>query len=266
MKLKKIKLTILCLCIAVIAIGQEGNGFFEQIKYYDLSNLIETIEIQKENTDSSLLWWDYNEFIGFVGENFQRFYIHFISIKKDPSNPHAYSAYGKTKTRNNICEFHGTLLVTDTKLFRDCGEMEGEEIISFDDSIYCGTITFHIKLLENPEQKNSGTIEGSMYSTFKISEKQFNYVGYPPGDQYCNHQFSGIWRSSKTGKTKKCNFGVGRIPFDPSSHFDIGASEFGVNPRYEKFGWEMYSIACCESDYHPKKKEAIRIEMSKWWE
>jgi hypothetical protein len=35
--------------------------------------------------------------LGFIGENYQRFHIHFISIIQNPLNPYEYFAYGKTK-------------------------------------------------------------------------------------------------------------------------------------------------------------------------
>jgi hypothetical protein len=87
--------------------------FYKEIKNYDLSVLI--------NPDSIFADLEQmikrTEALGFIGENYQRLHIHFISIIQNPNNNYEYFVYGKTKVNKNICEFQGILKVKSAEFF-----------------------------------------------------------------------------------------------------------------------------------------------------
>lgn len=60
-------------------------------------------------------------------------------------------------------------------------------------------------------------------------------------DSYYNNSCVGTWRSYRSKSEKKCNWGEYRIP--GCGDLDIGAGEFSPNPKYFKYGWELYNRA-----------------------
>lgn len=70
------------------------ENFIEKYKSYDFSPLF----IPK------------TEFIGFIGNDFRRILIKFISIKKDPIQT-IYNVVGSSLVLNNQCNFTGTIKV-----------------------------------------------------------------------------------------------------------------------------------------------------------
>ena len=49
--------------------------------------------------------------IGFIGNDYQRFYIHFSSVIKNKKNPYQYDVRGKTKVKNTRHAFKGTITI-----------------------------------------------------------------------------------------------------------------------------------------------------------
>lgn len=192
--------------------------------------------------------------LGFIGDNYQRLYIHFISIIKIPDSTNRYMVYGKTKVRNIIRDFHGTIKVTETKL-------HGKEF-----SYQTGTATCDVNLYEDGKQTSTGSIIGTLQTKFVIDKKDIiAYDGtHYISDGFHNNQFTGIWTSYKTAEVKKFHFGDYRIP--GSGDLDIGAGEFSVNEKYIKSGWENYVKAWSGTD--PKNedvKKARQEEERNWW-
>lgn len=70
-------LLIFGLFITLISKGQERNtkDFLAKIRQYDISDLLTLDKFQVED-DTIIV--DRPEPLGFIGENYQRFYIHFI--------------------------------------------------------------------------------------------------------------------------------------------------------------------------------------------
>lgn len=60
--------------------------------------------------DFAKIWQD-NKYpiLGIIGENYQRLSIRYISIIQDNENQNVYFVYGKSKVKNNICEFQGKI-------------------------------------------------------------------------------------------------------------------------------------------------------------
>jgi hypothetical protein len=196
-----------------------------ELKNHNVSNLWTLkkiyweLEGEKDSTDR-------NEFLGFIGNNYQRFYIHFISVIQNPAKPLEYSVYGKTMVKNNICKFQGLIEIS-----------ESESYIDDDDSSFVqGNIYGRYNFYEDPIQKGAGILKGKFKTRFfidKDSEIKYNSLEFI-SDGYSNNEFEGTWTSYKSSESKECNWGDYRIP--DSNELDGGASEFLPSDKYLKMG------------------------------
>jgi hypothetical protein len=195
--------------------------------------------------------------LGYIGDNYQRFYIHYISVVKSKDNPTKYYVNGKTKVKNKIHSFKGTITIIkamlDTSYNHDYGKYKS------------GTITCKINFYEVSLQNASGFIQGELSTDFIVDERgKINYDAMDAvSDGFSNNQCTATWTSYKTGKSKKCNWGDFRIP--DSGDLDIGAGGFIPHVKYEQNGWQNYRLAQGFSDNDEKTKKAQRIEEIEWW-
>lgn len=207
--------------------------FINQIGKYDISHLFMCDSIirqgdnkQKEKRPESL---------GFIGENYQRFYIHFISVTKNIDNNNQYLVKGKTRVKQNICDFEGVINIKEART----GNIEW--IIDSLENFYTGFIKGTYNFKGNSEQVNSGIFNGEFELSFyydKTNTINYNALSFGISDNFSNNQFNGTWASYDNKINMICNWGDFRIP--NSSNFDIGAGEFSPNEKYRKYGWENY--------------------------
>src|SRR5258708_3283393 len=194
--------------------------------------------------------------MGFIGANFQRFYIHYTSARKSKEDPYKYIITGKTRVRNNITSFTGTISITKAVLFKTSDYPPYKQ----------GSLRCVIHFYEDSTQPASGFFEGKLSSNFCLDKKGRLYYDAISieADGYSNNQCTTTWRSYKTAITKKCNWGDFRIP--ESLELDGGAGEFVVDKKYIKSGWESYVKAYGPSDAtEEESKKALAEEDRKWW-
>lgn len=229
------------------------SDFSKEIKNYDTSDLW---TLDSFETEYDTLAIEKAEPLGYIGENYQRFYIHFISVIQNPNNKLEYFIYGKTKVKENICTFQGTITINESKIY------EESEVPNVKQGFAKGSYEF----FEDPDQKGTGVFKGSFQTDFYIDKNgELKYDALMLGaDGFENNQFEGTWTSYKTEKSKKCSWGDYRIP--NSGDLDIGAGEFSPDEKYLESGWESYVHA---TGYHGVSQEVImkarEKEMEKWW-
>ena len=216
---------------------------FEENKYLESDDCLSKII----KYDMSTLWFN-NNFtryrIGFIGKNYQRIMIHFNSVIKNSDDPKTYFVYGKSKVKENICEFQGTVTLLHARKFKQ----------SFIDTLIMGLLIAKYELYENPNQNHSGVFRGLLTTSWYHSQStNIKYDGFEAAaDGYSNNEFVGIWQSYNTKNTKTCNWGDFRIPF--SNDLDVGVGEFFPNQKYINNGWESYM------------NDSFRLEdEKKWW-
>ncbi|MDR2909764.1 MAG: hypothetical protein LBV47_00110 [Bacteroidales bacterium] len=228
------------------------DDFLTQIRNYDLSTILtaDSILADEENMIKRA------EILGFIGDNYQRLQIHFISIIQNPSNRYEYFAYGKTKVRETVCTFQGTIKITGARLYSENDFPTYKQ----------GFVECEVNLYEDGKQPSTGFFSGKLRTGFLTDAKGgFRYDAIlAVADGFCNNQFVGKWTSYKTNATKKCRWGDYRIP--ESGDLDIGAGEFSVNDRYVKNGWENYMLLLGRyDDDTPEIKKARQKEQEQWW-
>lgn len=248
------KLLIICFLLAFsrnFSQRKDTVNYNDRIVKLDLSTLFTTSEFNYGLSDEIV---KKAQPIGYIGNNYQRFFIHFVSVIKNSSKPTKYYVYGKTKVKDNICPFQGTLKIESSKVFYDLDFPKTKQGIIY------GTYEFY----ENSNQKGTGILSGKFETNFYIDKSdklKYNVLKFS-ADGFCNNMFQGVWTSYKTKKSKQCNWGDYRIPL--SDDLDIGAGEFVVNPDYEEFGWKNYMRAYFNSNKLEAKK-ALEIENQNWW-
>lgn len=251
------KTLILIFAISLFNQTYGQNDFYPKIKNYDLASVYKPDSIFDDSNEKIKL----AEPLGFINSNYQRFQIHFTSIKKSKTDPYEYNVEGKTKVNETICNFKGTFKVISA-VFETDGELNQIGFTEYKQI----TIKTKIELFENKKERNSGIIAGTLTSDAYLNDKGelfYNALLFV-ADGFSNNLFEGKWTSYQTKKTKICNWGDYRIP--NSGDLDVGAGEFSVNSKYSKNGWENYRIAWGYAPDKPEVVKARKKEEEQWWE
>jgi len=221
------------------------TDFYDSAKYYDFSKLWHADSVLNlEYVDGTFYfdpkYFDFAEPLGFIGDNFQRFYIHFTSVKKSRKNPYQYFVVGKTKVKDNICKFNGTITI-------DSACFDLDTTMHLPSKIRQGYIKCTCTIRDGKHCKNSGVITGIMASNWCLYDGQICYDNINGvADGFSNNQFEGQWKSYSSTLVKKCNWGDGRIP--DCGDLDIGAGEFFPNEKYLNNGWQDYREEIDQAD------------------
>lgn len=265
------------LFISLVSISFMLNGqnlpissttFAEEIRLKSGSEKVELSEFNK--TNYSKVWMKSQDaVIGYIGDNYQRIYIRFISVIKNQFLDNEYFVYGRSKVKSNVCDFQGKFIITDVLEFNKTDRealynealKQGDQDAANKLSKVRGFVLAEYFLLENPEQKGSGFFKGVVKSYFYVDEKGelfFDDLDLGSSDTYCNNQFVGVWQGYNTRTQKPCNWGSYRIPYP--GDLDIGVGEFSPNTKYLEKGWDNYYRA-----YNKSEKDARKEEDFEWW-
>ena len=234
-----------------------GN-FYDSVKYYDFSKTwccdsVLNLEYLDGTMSGDPKKFAFSEPLGIIGNNYQRFYIHFISVKKSKENPYKYIVTGKTRVKNNICPFEGTITI-DTARAAITQLKPGLKIKT-------GTVSCSCVFRENKNTPNSGVITGILQTDWVLHNRQVHYDNIMGvADGYSNNEFRGTWSSYSEKLIKKCNWGNERIP--DCSDLDTGAGEFSPSEQYLSNGWQSYRNQFGNT---ATAKKARAAECVKWW-
>ncbi len=241
--------------------GLSGQNLLKN--YENVVNYEDNYKIQKSNleeikkNDLSKFWTDNPKEIrfGFIGKNYQRLHIKFISVIKNTDKPNQYFVYGKSMVSNNICPFQGIIDILESYSIRSA------EFPNIETGILVGEYTF----FEKPEMPHSGIFRGKFATYwYKNDAGNFEYndlFGSAAG--YNNNQFAGLWSAYESKNSKVANWGDSRIP--QSGDLDVGTSEFGVNEKYMSHGWESF-IKSMRGGFSDEEEQAAKgKESKKWW-
>lgn len=225
------------------------------------NNLLNNKELKQQFTgiNFSKLWTQsQNEFVyGFIGDDFQRIRIKFITVTK-ASSTNTYSVYGKSMVKTNICGFRGTIVITNIRKFNSASA--GTDEVYKNKGIKGQfTILGNYTFAEAKGQSHAGVFKGSFKSDFYLDKN--NKVHYDDidkqADGFTNNQFVGSWNQYNSNLTQRCNWGDYRIP--NSGDLDIGAGGFSPTDKYLKMGWQNLHDAL--GDHNQAKKD----EQATWW-
>lgn len=174
--------------------------------------------------------------IGYRGRDFQRFYIHYDSVRFMGNG--IYKVEGRTRYRDTIRLFSGTITLDSMRLNK------GKHLPSTGEF---GTLCGHYQFDED-EFSGGGVLTGKMWIGFAKINGRFYYDAFKLGlaDDYSNRQYEGVWTSKGLTRMEKCNWGDFRIP--DSQGLDIGAGEFSPVDEHSGQGWQIYTCGWAEND------------------
>jgi hypothetical protein len=224
-------LIIIGLTISGLAFGQDSKttDFLTEIQNYEISDLWTLDKFQPEDDTAYI---KRQEPLGYIGENYQRLYIHLISVIRNPTNKLEYYVYGKTMVKDNICSFQGLITIKEARTF-----IEGD-LPPLKQGFVKGDYIFY----EDSKQKETGTFTGNFQTNFYIDKN--GIIKYDAlmfvADGFENNQFEGLWTSYQTKNSKKCNWGDYRIP--DSKGLDDGVAKFIPNEKYYSSDWLGYML------------------------
>jgi len=225
-------------------------NYMPAIKNYDLSKLWRADSIRLEGDGQKV---PFPEPLGFIGSNYQRFYIHYIAVTKDRHNPYVYHVFGKTKVKDAICSFNGTITITSAGLYHQSDDPRYKQ----------GSVTGDIVFKEDSTQSSAGVFRGKLVTDFTVDKKgvlQYDAL-MAVADGYENNQCTSTWTGYRTGKSKKCNWGDYRMP--DSKELDDGAGSVHISERFIANGWQTFVAAYSGSGEDAEK--AQRTEDAEWW-
>ena len=218
----KYQLFLLVLCVISIPLkAQQANVQdyivmpLEKAATYDYSHLWTLDTINYEHGDNIL---------AFIGNDFQHMNIVFLSVTKNNTNPYQYNVSGKSKVKNNICGFKGTITI-DTLIYN--------KTLDCDDIVELGSLKGSYKLYENSNQPHTGIFSGRFDTNFMWKDRNY---WENCGDYSYNNMFTGTWTSYTTHKSKPCNWGNDRIP---GNFPDNGAGDFSPDTTKAP-SWKSY--------------------------
>ena len=232
--MKKIIFIILILTSEHFCFSQRHDDWIENL---NLDKLYLSNKLNNFNSyNFSSLFIPQHNFLGFIGDNYQRLNIYFTSVYKNKMNPNLYHVTGISLVGNNKCDFEGTFELTQ---IRERKHMNyGVDNIYKDSGMKSqGILIGKYKFSEDPTQKHVGLFEGLVTLWYYIDKH--GVLRYDDirehSDGFRNNQWIGTWTEYNKSDSKICNWGTRRIPF--SGDLDIGAGEFYPNPEYKKYGW-----------------------------
>jgi len=237
--MKAYLLTIFLLAASFNIVNAQYSLFVKDDKYRleQLPTVAKEKQLSKYDFSKLFTYTDNSSVYGFIGSNYQRIRIKFISVTKDSLMQDTYNVYGKSMVKGNIDEFNGTIVIT--KIFKQKAMSYGVDD-EYKNKGFKGEFIlsgFYI-LAENKEQNHTGIFKGTFRSAFYLDRK--NIVHYDDidndSDGYTNNLFAGNWTDYKTQLSKKCNWGDYRIP--DSGDLDVGAGDFSPDEKYVKYGWQ----------------------------
>jgi len=235
-------------------------NYYDKINDKDLSELFVSDSMMVSYGGSKFAKIKRCEFLGFIGNNYQRFYVHFTSISKNNKGQNEYIVFGKTKVMGTICNFSGVLNIYKVLLSN----------FVYNSDHRSGIMNCHIKLYEDSSKLSSGQITGILSIGFSM-DKEGN-VGYCLDGPSIYEAVIGKWTSYKTHQSLICNWGIDRIPGSycwgcdiPSGWevFDTGAGYFWPNDYIKNNGWDNYRDVFSQDK--KLSEQAIEIENETWW-
>lgn len=209
---------------------------------------------------SSLFENNYGSYDGVIGAKYQRIRVYFDSIIKSDDDGFTYFVFGRTKVKENVCDFKGVIVFYYAN--KDASfnyENETNEI----DGILKANYVFR----ENPDQKSTGLFKGELisYWTLKEGNVSLGTGGYTSIDY--GFAFEGSWQGYKSDNISKCCWSNYRIPCAPDDFDMSDGPDVIPNIKYKNAGWGNLNVIYNSHPDSEEFKDASRAEKieSNWW-
>lgn len=240
------------LCFTASYAQKTATTFLER---YDLSTTV--INPDTAPTDNIYSWWTESakkkwssfdnkpfadawlyrpEPLGFRGNNFQRFYIHFDKVSK--FSPTVYQVEARSRCKDEHCHIKGQIIIDSVVTYNSNKNSETNWYDDFLENITdYGTIHAHYEMKAYINAKPIARLFGHSSYSYLVHNDSIYYDAMEiVADGYENNQYSGKWVYLATNDTLTCNWGDFRIP--ESRYLDGGCGEFIPIEKYYDYGWK----------------------------
>jgi hypothetical protein len=167
--------------------------------------------------------------MGYIGSNYQRLYMTFEKVLK--KNATEYEVSGFSQVKQNVCNFKGTLKITEFNQLKTFSEYCDNE----------GYLLGEFKLTEDANQSSSGIFQGIFFIKWYVADNKLRIDDWREGGVAIayNNLFYGEWTSNLKKTTKDVCWGEGKIPFS-GDLIRYGDGDFFINEKYLDNGWEDF--------------------------
>ncbi|MCC2546378.1 hypothetical protein LJY25_07970 [Hymenobacter sp. BT175] len=180
--------------------------------------------------------------LGYLGPQYRRLELVFQKVRRDRKNPAVYHVAGKTRERERILPFTGTITLTSMRKVRvpkgcNCAREWNH---------YQATGRF--RLTESAAVEGSGTFSGTLTMMFSRTPNGVAYLpaykddwGYTEGKGE-GTTFTSTWRNPESKKPLNLLWASNFMEIAPTvmENFYAGDRGMHINPRYARMGWNRY--------------------------
>lgn len=229
---------ILAIVICTAGTANTQQNELNKIKEFDLSN-IWTSNGSTDIDEADFFTTKRPDFLGFIGDDYQRIYIRIEEVVKNSLNPLMYYFRGNSDVMCNRCTFLGTIKIDSVHIRAREPIFEGADyLVDMEKVTHVGLVVCSYEFFENRNQRQAGYFSGQLQTRFYLTiENQIKYDAIGGFSDSCiNNAYVGTWTSYVSEDSKTCNWGEFRIL--DSGDLDIGSGEFSPNPKYIDNGWK----------------------------
>lgn len=207
--------------------------------------------VDEVSYDFSWVWSaQENEPLGYIGDHYERLRAQIIAVEQDGTESALYHVTGKTKVKNNVCPFTGTIRVRHVRAWRH--PMAGLDSADRATLVGRGVVVADCELREEKSGPHTGVFTGVLVCSWTLPHNELKVRPDGMGDEggdagpFVNNAFVGEWRSYNGKLRERVRWGEGKIP--DAGPLDIGAGDFMPAPEYERYGWKSYAEAMRGTD------------------
>jgi hypothetical protein len=207
----------------------------------ETSRTIDLMDILKKET----------VFVGNIGNEMQKMGVVFLSTVKKTDVE--YEVTGKSKVKDNICDFKGTVEV----------QSSGEEFFTHEELVWSeGNISGKFLLKEDRNQSSTGEFEGTFYFQWGGNTNTIFDIGERHSAEI-EVKFDGNWKSYRTGASRRTSWGNSERVL-PGGFND--GQEYIRAKNYRSIGWGSYFDRNDEDEgMREKAEKEYRAEWVEWW-
>lgn len=230
---------------AVDSLSTGSNDSIVKFANVDIHKLLDTSDLSKIFCNYDTLGAFDNRVDGFFGTDHYRIQFYFSKVWKDSLNPLVYHLVGKSKFKENIAPFAGTIVLEKAMKFTD-PKVNVDEFTYDKDSLKSSySLVGKLQFEEDKKLNHAGVFAGDfkMEIAYMASGERFLWHFSPSiGSKGAGYASAGNWQQYGKPNVKPFVFGKDIFMFanDILADFSYGERDIQINEKYVHLGWDNY--------------------------
>ncbi|MCR5889772.1 hypothetical protein LRS06_18760 [Hymenobacter sp. J193] len=179
--------------------------------------------------------------LGCMGAQYRRLELVYQKVRRDGKNPALYHVEGKSRERERIMPFRGTITLTTIRKVSSDVRVPGFKALGHYE------VAGRFRLTESPAEAGAGVFTGTLSMAFShtagglaympAQEEEFGFRSRGEGAT-----FTSQWTSAAHPKPIKIVWASNfmDIAYTVMDQFYIGDRGMHINPKYARAGWNRY--------------------------